>query len=114
MRIYIFQKIRDLIIINDFKVVRSRRLTINLEQAEFFYAEHKGKFFYNRLITFISSGPSDVYILARHDAILKWRHLLGPAKVYQTQFTNPNTIRSMFGLSDTRNAAHGSGSLLKN
>ncbi|KAG5317793.1 NDK6 kinase, partial [Pseudoatta argentina] len=106
----IFQKIRDLIIDNSFKIVRSRRMTISREEAELFYKEHRDKFFYNRLLTFICSGPSDIYILARHDAIAKWRQLMGPTKVYQAQYNAQDTIRGMFGLSDTRNATHGSDS----
>ncbi|XP_014211007.1 nucleoside diphosphate kinase 6 [Copidosoma floridanum] len=104
------QKIREIILVNEFKVVKTRRLTISNEEAEDFYREHKGKFFYNRLLTFMCSGPSDVHILASSNAVIKWRQLLGPTKVYQAQFTAPDTIRGMFGLSDTRNAAHGSDS----
>nr|XP_012216352.1 PREDICTED: nucleoside diphosphate kinase 6 isoform X2 [Linepithema humile] len=103
-----FQKIRDIIIDNNFKVVKSRRTTISREEVELFYREHKDKFFYNRLMTFMCSGPSDIYILAEHDAVVKWRQLMGPTKVYQAQYNAPDTIRGMFGLSDTRNAAHGS------
>ena len=60
-------------------------------------------------MTFMCSGPSDVYILANQDAIAKWRQLLGPTKVVQAQYSAPDSIRGTFGLSDTRNAAHGSG-----
>lgn len=63
-------------------------------------------------MTFMCSGPSDVHILAHSNAIAQWRQLLGPTKVYQAQFTAPHSIRGMFGLSDTRNAAHGSGILV--
>lgn len=35
---------------------------------------------------------------------------MGPTKTYQAQYTEPNSIRGMFGLSDTRNATHGSDS----
>lgn len=35
---------------------------------------------------------------------------MGPTKVYQAQFTHPDCIRSQYGLSDTRNATHGSDS----
>lgn len=107
---FTLQKIRDLIIENDFKIVRSRRTTLTVEEASLFYEEHKEKFFYNRLLTFMSSGPSDIYILTAHDAINKWRKLMGPTKVYQAQYTEPESIRGMFGLSDTRNATHGSDS----
>lgn len=34
---------------------------------------------------------------------------MGPTKVYKAQFEAPDTIRGMYGLSDTRNATHGSG-----
>lgn len=34
---------------------------------------------------------------------------MGPTKVYKTQYEAPDTIRGMFGFSDTRNATHGSG-----
>lgn len=107
---FVLQSIRNLIIENDFKVVKSRRIVISRMEAALFYADHKGKFFYNRLLTFMTSGPSDVHILAGYDAIARWRKLLGPTKVYQAQFTDPDSIRGKFGLSDTRNAAHGSDS----
>lgn len=60
------------------------------------------------------SGPSDIHVLARENAIPKWRELMGPTKVFQAQFTAPDTIRGKYGLSDTRNATHGSGNILIN
>jgi nucleoside-diphosphate kinase len=36
---------------------------------------------------------------------------MGPTKVYHAQFTAPESIRGRFGLTDTRNATHGSGML---
>ncbi|KAI4480104.1 PREDICTED: nucleoside diphosphate kinase 6 isoform X1 [Polistes canadensis] len=107
---FVLQKIRDLIIENNFKVVRTRRTTLTSDEAALFYSDHKDKFFYNRLLTFMCSGPSDIHILAGHDAILRWRKLMGPTKTYQAQYIEPNSIRGMFGLSDTRNATHGSDS----
>ncbi|XP_051154399.1 nucleoside diphosphate kinase 6-like [Leptopilina boulardi] len=107
---FALQSIRDVIIKNDFKVIKSQRIVISENEASLFYADHKGKFFYNRLLTFMTSGPSDVHILAGHDAIARWRKLLGPTKVYKAQFSDPDSIRGTFGLSDTRNAAHGSDS----
>lgn len=61
------------------------------------------------LISFHFSGPSVINILARPNAIRKWRELLGPTKVYMARFSHPESIRGMYGISDTRNAAHGSG-----
>ncbi|KAJ9591963.1 hypothetical protein L9F63_001475 [Diploptera punctata] len=104
------KKIHDIIITNEFYVVKRRILVMTEDLASSFYAEHRNKFFYNRLVTFMCSGSSEVYILARWDAIKVWRELMGPTKVYQAQYTAPDSIRGSFGLSDTRNATHGSDS----
>lgn len=34
---------------------------------------------------------------------------MGPTKVYQAVYSAPGTIRAEYGLTDTRNATHGSG-----
>ncbi|XP_066588770.1 nucleoside diphosphate kinase 6-like [Prorops nasuta] len=107
---FALKNIHNIIIQNEFKVVRTRKSLITHEEASKFYAEHINKFFYNRLLTFMCSGPSLIHILARHNAINTWRQLMGPTKVYVAQLSAPNTIRGTFGLSDTRNATHGSDS----
>lgn len=50
-------------------------------------------------------------ILAGDNVISRWRTLLGPAPVYKTVYTHPQSIRALYGLSDTRNACHGSDSI---
>jgi len=50
--------------------------------------------------------------LAREDAISVWRRLMGPTKVFQCQLSNPDSIRAKHGLTDTRNATHGSGNFV--
>ncbi|XP_037907348.1 nucleoside diphosphate kinase 6-like [Hermetia illucens] len=92
----------------EFEVVGIREVVISREMAERFYAEHRSKFFYNRLLSFITSGPSVALILAAENAVSKWRQIMGPTKVYKTIYSEPDTIRGQFGLSDTRNACHGS------
>jgi nucleoside-diphosphate kinase len=59
----------------------------------------------------MSSGDFIALILARRDAIGKWRELIGPTRVYRTKVEAPNTIRGLYGLTDTRNSVHGSDSL---
>ncbi|GLV34897.1 nmdyn-D6 [Carabus blaptoides fortunei] len=58
----------------------------------------------------MTSGHSEFYILARSNAIVEWRKLMGPTKVFKAQFSDPESIRGKYGLSDTRNATHGSDS----
>lgn len=96
---------------NHFVIVRCKDLVWRREDSEQFYAEHAGRFFYQRLVEFMSSGPMRAYVLAREDAIRHWRELMGPTKVYRARYTSPASIRAQFGLTDTRNTTHGSDSL---
>ncbi|XP_071394097.1 nucleoside diphosphate kinase 6 isoform X2 [Centroberyx affinis] len=95
---------------NNFVIVRSKDLVWRRQDSERFYAEHAGRFFYQRLVEFMSSGPMRAYILAREDAIHHWRELMGPTKVFRARYTSPATIRAQYGLTDTRNTTHGSDS----
>lgn len=104
------RKVRKLIIDNGFLVVRSKIIHLPVSKAEQFYQEHEGKFFYNRLVTYMSSGKSQPLILFRQDAIQHWRNVMGPTKVFSTRFSHPDCIRGQFGLTDTRNSSHGSDS----
>jgi len=116
---YTLQQARHLILNTGFIVIRSNIITkMKRDQAESFYQEHSGRFFYNRLVTFMSSGSVHAHILALPSklpndtkAITTWRTLMGPTKVMKARYTEPNSIRGLFGLSDTRNCSHGSDSL---
>ncbi|XP_060804703.1 nucleoside diphosphate kinase 6 [Amyelois transitella] len=98
------------VIKNKFVVIKTKRVSLDKETAENFYKEHVGKFFYNRLVTFMASGCIDLHVIGHSNAIELWRRLLGPTKVYKAQFEEPYCLRSLFGISDTRNVAHGSDS----
>ncbi|VVC95866.1 nucleoside diphosphate kinase 6-like [Leptidea sinapis] len=98
------------VIKNNFAVIKTQRVSLDKETAGNFYLEHVQKFFFNRLVTFMSSGCIDVHIIAHTNAIQLWRQMLGPTKVYRAQFEDPYSLRGMFGISDTRNVAHGSDS----
>lgn len=49
-----FQQIHDIILANNFHIVQSKHVLFKNELAEKFYGEHKNKFFYNRLTTFMA------------------------------------------------------------
>ena len=61
-------------------------------QADKFYEEHRGKFFQQRLVEFMSSGEFHALVLAHktEDAVTKWRSLLGFTKCYKTRQKNPD------------------------
>ena len=67
---------------------------------------------YSRAFCVIYSGSCEVMVLLRQDAISRWRTLIGPTRVFKTARSHPDTVRGMFGLTDTRNTAHGSGKLI--
>ncbi|CAG5132721.1 unnamed protein product [Candidula unifasciata] len=107
---HIVQNIRQLILENGLYFVLSKNVKLSHSQAELFYAEHRGKFFQTRLVSFMSSGPLWSHVLCGDDAIVKWRRLMGPTKVLKTVFDDPVSIRGRHGLTDTRNCTHGSDS----
>ncbi|XP_040016712.1 nucleoside diphosphate kinase 6 [Gasterosteus aculeatus] len=105
------QALHQRILDNKFLIVKCRDLAWRRRDSERFYAEHSERFFYQRLVEFMSSGPMRAYVLARVDAIRQWRELMGPTKVFRARYTSPDSIRAQFGLTDTRNTAHGADSV---
>ncbi|MDD9333794.1 MAG: nucleoside-diphosphate kinase, partial [Bartonella sp.] len=52
-------------------VIASKRVWMSRQQAEGFYAIHKGRPFFEELVTFMSSGPTVVQVLEGENAIIK-------------------------------------------
>ena len=100
-------KILDRFESSGLKIVAIKMLHLDQDMAEGFYAEHKGKPFFDKLINFMTSGPVVVQVLSGENAIKANRELMGN--------TNPEeaasgTIRSDFAESIDANAVHGSDS----
>ncbi|XP_068432591.1 nucleoside diphosphate kinase 6 [Clinocottus analis] len=107
----ILEALHQRILSNNFVIVKCKDLVWKRQDSERFYAEHSERFFYQRLVEFMSSGPMRAYLLAREDAIHHWRELMGPTKVFRARYNSPTTLRAQFGLTDTRNTTHGSDSV---
>ena len=75
--------------------------------AEGFYIEHKGKPFFEDLIKFMTSGPTQVQVLEGDNAILNYREVMGSTNPKEA---TPGTIRADFAESIDANAVHGSDS----
>lgn len=100
-------KIIDAIIEGGFRIIALRLTYFSRNQAERFYAVHKGKPFFNELVDFMTSGPVYVGVVEHENAVAAFRRLIGatdPAKA------DEGTIRRRFGESLQRNAIHGSDS----
>ncbi len=88
-------------------IVAARMLRLTSSQARDFYAEHRERTFFPKLIKFMTSGPVLAQVLEGKDAIARNRQIMGstdPAKA------DPGTIRADFGESIEANSVHGSDS----
>jgi len=95
------------IIQDGFKIVALKQIHLSSAIAGDFYAIHKGRPFYNDLVSFMSSGPIVAAILEKDNAIESFRTLIGatdPAKA------EAGTIRNKYAKSIDANAIHGSDS----
>ena len=77
------------------------------ELAEQHYAVHKGKPFYESLLTFLTSGPTVAMVLEGREAVAACRALMG---VTDGVKAGPGTVRGDFALSVQNNLVHGSDS----
>lgn len=89
------------------RIVAQKRVRMTKEQAETFYAVHKGKPFFDGLIEFMTSAPVVVQVLEGENAISKYREVMGATN---PENAAPGTIRKEFALSMGENSAHGSDS----
>jgi nucleoside-diphosphate kinase len=87
------------------KLVAAKMAHLSRQDAEGFYAVHKGRPFFDDLVQFMSSGPVMIQVLEGESAILRNRDLMGatdPKKAAK------GTIRADFAQSIDANAVHGS------
>lgn len=79
-----------------------------LDEVAEFYAEHKGRSFFDALCEFMASGPVVPMVLQRDDAIAHWRRVIGATDPCRAE---SGTIRAQFGNKNGviyQNAVHGS------
>jgi len=87
------------------KVVAAKMAHLSRSDAEGFYAVHKGRPFFNDLVSFMISGPVMIQVLEGENAILKNRDLMGAT---DPKKADKGTIRADFAQSIDANAVHGS------
>ena len=92
---------------NGLTIIKKQSLHLDREKAQGFYIEHKGKPFFEDLVTFMTSGPVQVQVLEGEEAISKYRDVMGNTN---PQEAAPGTIRADFADSIDANAVHGSDS----
>ncbi|XP_039258645.2 uncharacterized protein LOC120335235 isoform X1 [Styela clava] len=102
--------VTDRISKNNLRILRKKTVHWKRKDAEIFYNQHSERFFYERLLDYITCGPVIALVLAGQDSIKVWRSLMGPTKVFKANISEPYSLRGEYGLTDTRNSTHGSDS----
>ncbi len=89
-------------------VVRAARLVrLSRAQAGAFYDVHRGRPFYDELVSFMTSGPCLPLALERDEAVARYRTVIGATDPREAA---DGTIRRLYAESKGRNAVHGSDS----
>ena len=101
-------KIKSFFQKNNIKILKSKKVQISKEEASEFYKVHQTKPFYDKLCSYLSSGPIVVMILEGENAVLKNRELMGATDPVNAK---EGTLRKMYGLSIDKNSIHGSDSV---
>ncbi len=78
---------------------------LSVREARAFYALHEGKHFFDSLVSFMTSGPVVLCVVAGPDAVRRLRTLVG---VTDPARAAPGTVRAEFGTTVQRNAVHAS------
>ncbi|MBP2143324.1 nucleoside-diphosphate kinase [Methanococcus voltae] len=91
-----------------FDIVNLRMLLLDDELLGQYYGEHKGKDFYDALVSFMKSGPIIAMVVEGNDAVKNVRTMVGATKPWEASM---GTIRGDYGLSTPHNVIHASDSL---
>src|SRR5487761_1115181 len=89
------------------RIVAQKRLRLTRDKAEQFYAVHRERPFFRDLVTFMTSGPVVVQVLAGDNAVALTREIMGATNPANAA---PGTIRKDFAESIEANSVHGSDS----
>ncbi|MBN1781110.1 nucleoside-diphosphate kinase [bacterium] len=91
----------------EFRIVQLRMCVLSRNDAEKFYAVHRGQDFFEPLVDFMISGPCIPMVVEGPEVIQAVRAMVGATDSKQAA---EGTIRKDFGTDGRRNAVHASDS----
>ena len=100
-------KICDKLESTGLRIIAQKRIWLTKEQAQGFYAVHRGRDFFDGLVDYMISGPIVVQVLEGDEAIHKNREVMGTT---DPKTAKKGTIRQEFGETLRFNSVHGSDS----
>ena len=90
------------------KIIKTKKIQISKEEASEFYKVHQTKPFFDRLCSYLSSGPIIVMVLEGSNAISENRRIMGSTDPKNAE---EGTLRKLYGISIDKNSVHGSDSI---
>ena len=90
------------------RIVAGEFRTIDLATAERHYAEHQGQPYYDKLVEFITQGPSLVLVVEGPEDT--WQVVRGLMGATNSKDAAPGTIRGDLAIGHRENLVHGSDS----
>jgi len=90
------------------KIVAMKMLHMDKDLAQRHYAVHKGKAFFEDLVSFITSSPVIAIVFQGRNAVEMIRRMMGETDPAKAQ---PGTIRGDLGIDIGHNLIHGSDSV---
>ncbi|HVZ40065.1 MAG TPA: nucleoside-diphosphate kinase [Candidatus Kapabacteria bacterium] len=91
-----------------FGILGMKMIQLSAQDGERFYAVHRERPFFASLVEFMSSGPVVVIALAKENAVVDYRRLIGATDPAEAE---EGTVRKRFASSKGENAVHGSDSV---
>ena len=101
------EKIKEKFLLNKLNVKSQKKIQISREEAAEFYKVHQTKPFYDRLCSYLSSGPIVVMVLEGKNVIQENRKIMGATDPKNAE---EGTLRKLYGISIDKNSVHGSDS----
>ncbi len=92
---------------NHLKILDLKMVHLSRQEAEEFYEVHRGKSFFETLVTYMTSGRCIVAALEGENVVARVRKLCGSTDPSQA---DEQTIRGKYGINITMNSVHASDS----
>ena len=93
---------------NDFHFCALKIFRFDRQLWELFYAEHKGRAFFENLLSFMISDDTVAIIVEKDNAVQELREIIGDV---DPEKRKPGTIRALYAEGITENAVHASDSI---
>uniref|UniRef100_A0A3Q3EF05 Nucleoside diphosphate kinase B n=1 Tax=Labrus bergylta TaxID=56723 RepID=A0A3Q3EF05_9LABR len=104
----IIMKIQDA----GFEILAHEERTLTEVEARDFYQHKAAEVYFQDLVQFMSSGPSNILVLSQVEdsanVVTAWREFIGPADNEEARREKPESLRAQYGTQALFNAVHGS------